>query len=399
MISVIGYDGLALSAHAAERLAGASLVVGAQRLLDELPIPGAATTIAFDRMADVLAGLASHNGDAVVLASGDPGFFGIVRALRAEGLAVLVFPALSSVCVLFARAAIPWDDAVVVSAHGRDGRELRTAINVSRTHHKVAILCGPGATPRDIGTALHGTARTLIVGEQLGYSDERVTHCTPTEAADREWDALALVIVLDDKRAIAETKQAIAGWRSPAGWALPESEFEHRDGQITKTEVRALVLARLGPRLGDLIWDIGSGSGSVAIECARLGAGVIAIDKDAEQIQRLRSNAARHGVDVQTIEGAAPEALAGLPEPDAVFIGGSGPGFAEVLTAAAQAARRTVVLALAGVERVVPAQRALTEAGFAVETVLLQASRLTGVGDLHRLAAQNPVFVVSGVRQ
>lgn len=398
MITVIGYDGAPLPAGAAERLAAATLVVGAERLLAACPPPPGARTIPFDRMPDVLAGLAAHDGAAVVLASGDPGFFGIVRALRAHGLALDVLPARSSVALAFARAGLPWDDAVVVSAHGRETRDLRTAVNASLAHPKVAVLCGPGATARELGGALSDSKRTFVVAERLGELDEAVTTCTPADAAARDWDDLAVVLVIDDSRAVADAKQVLAGRRTPSSWALPESAFDHRDGQVTKAEVRALALARLGPRLGDLLWDVGAGSGSVAVECARFGAAVIAVEIDADQVRRIAANAGAHGVDVRVVHGAAPAALADLPDPDSVFVGGSGPEFAEVLRVAAERARRAVVVALATVERVAPAQQALEEAGYAVETVMLQASRLTAAGDLHRLAAHNPVFVVSGSR-
>ena len=396
MITVIGYDGSPLPADAAERLATATLVVGAERLLAACPPPAQARTVDFGQMHEVLRALHEPGGDAVVLASGDPSFFGIVRALRAKGLAIEVLPARSSVAIAFARAAVPWDDAVVVSAHGRD---LRTAVNVARAHPKVAILCGPGATPREIGAALADTGRTLVIAQRLCLPDESVVTCTAPEAAARDWDDLAVVIVLDEARMIAPAKPVIAGRTAPGAWALPEAAFEHRDGQITKAEVRALVLARLGPRLGDLVWDIGAGSGSVAVECARLGAAVVAIEKDPEQVRRIAANAAAHAVDVQVIETTAPAGLDALADADAIFVGGSGLGFLDVLGVAALRARRTVVLALTAIERVVPAQALLADAGFVVDTVLLQASRVTGVGDLHRLAAQNPVFVVSAVRQ
>ncbi|MCU1675961.1 MAG: precorrin-6y C5,15-methyltransferase (decarboxylating), CbiE subunit [Frankiales bacterium] len=395
MITVIGYDGSPLSTDAGARLASATLVVGAGRLLAACPPPPGARVVDFGQMHDVLRALHDPGGDAVVLASGDPGFFGIVRALRAKDLKIEVLPARSSVAIAFARAGVPWDDAVVVSAHGRD---LRTAVNVARAHPKVGILCGPGATPREIGAALADTGRTLVVAQQLGLDTESVVTCPAAEAALRDWDDLAVVLVLDEARMIATAKPVLAGRVSPVGWALPESAFEHRDGQITKSEIRAYVLARLGPRLGDLVWDIGAGSGSVAVECARLGAAVVAVEKDPDQVRRIAANVAAHDVDVRVVTGTAPGALRDLPDPDSIFVGGSGSGFLDVLAVAAQRARRTVVVALAAIERVVPAQALLADAGYDVETVLLQASRLTGVGDLHRLAAQNPVFVVSAVR-
>src|SRR5437660_12928540 len=97
---------------------------------------------------------------------------------------------------------------------------------------------------------------------------------------------------------------------TPAGWALPEAAFAHRDSMITKSEVRAIALARLGPRLGDLVWDVGAGSGSVAVECARLGAAAIAVDRDPEACELVRRNASTFDVDVAVVCGTAPEALA-----------------------------------------------------------------------------------------
>ena len=191
MITVIGLDGSPLNRRAAEAVAGATLLVGGRRQLaaagvaaadgagadvgaaDEAGAGEAGTSVAaaggagagggpglapvtttrpqvvvMGPLRPALDALAAHDGDAVVLASGDPGFFGIVRALRERGLDCVVLPAVSSVAQAFARAGLPWDDAVVVSAHGR---ELRAAVNVCRAYPKVAVLTGPGQGPAEIG--------------------------------------------------------------------------------------------------------------------------------------------------------------------------------------------------------------------------------------------------------
>jgi precorrin-6Y C5,15-methyltransferase (decarboxylating) len=168
---------------------------------------------------------------------------------------------------------------------------------------------------------------------------------------------------------------------------------------ITKSETRALILARLGPGPGELIWDVGAGSGSIAIECARFGAAAIAIEREGESCRHIRENAARHGTYTQVVEGEAPAALHDLPEPDAVFVGGTGKNFEEILELAATRARRCVVLTLVTLERVVPAGKILENCGLDVETTLLQTSHVKGVGELHRLVAQTPVFVVYGQRR
>jgi precorrin-6B C5,15-methyltransferase / cobalt-precorrin-6B C5,C15-methyltransferase len=205
-----------------------------------------------------------------------------------------------------------------------------------------------------------------------------------------------VVLVLDEERALGGKGWISSGLKSPDRWALPEASFEHRSGMITKSETRALVLARLGPGPGDLVWDVGAGSGSIAIECARLGAAAIAVERDPESCTRIRENATRHGAYVRVVEGEAPDALRDLPEPDAVFVGGSGSGFEEIVKLCAVRARRSVVLSLITLEKIMPAGEILQVCGLEVETTLLQASRVKGIGTLHRLAAETPIFVVWG---
>jgi precorrin-6Y C5,15-methyltransferase (decarboxylating) len=218
------------------------------------------------------------------------------------------------------------------------------------------------------------------------------------EIMQMDWEVPNTVVVYDPARAVG-AKGWISGRSESCGrWALPEDEFEHRSGMITKPEVRALVLARLGPGPGDLVWDVGAGSGSVAVECARLGAAAIAVERDAESFDRIRENVSRHDAYVQVVQGEAPVALHDLPEPDAVFVGGTGESFEEILKFAAVRACRCVVLTLITLERVVPAVEILEDCGLAAETTFLQASRIKGVGTLHRLAAETPVFVVTGRR-
>lgn len=389
MITVIGLDGSPLAPADSVALAAATLVVGGRRQLAAAPAPAQAAVIELGPLAPALAALMVHDGDAVVLASGDPGFFGILRALRERGLDCAVRPALSSPALAFARAGLPWDDAQVVSVHGRDPRH---AVNVCRAHPKVAVLTSPACGPAELGAALAGWQRRLVVAEQLGTPAERITSCTAQEAATRHWDDPNVVIVL-----AGQPPPSVPGWRWPpgaayGGWALPEEDFCQRDAVITKAEVRALALARLAPAPGRLIWDVGAGTGSVGIECARLGAAVVAIERDPRRARLIRDNSKKHGVDVRVAEGEAPQALTGLPDPDAVFAGGGGTGVLEAVVA-----RRPsrVVVALAAVDRVAPACAIFGTAGYTVAGTLLQAARLSPLpGGVHRFDAINPVFVL-----
>ena len=394
-ITVIGLDGSPLNAEAESRLEEAVLVVGGARHLEVLGVEGERAVVLKGDLSEALDRIGEVGGPVVVLASGDPGFFGIVRLLGerfgAENLRVL--PAVSSVALAFARAGISWDDAITVSAHGRDPRR---AVNICRAHPKVAILTSREFGPAELARELEGWRRTFFIAERLGEPDERTFRGGAAGVVGEEWRDPNVVLVVDEARAVGGKGWISSGIESPGGWALPEAAFEHRSGMITKPEARALVLARLGPGPGDLIWDVGAGSGSVAIECVRLGAAAVAIERDPESCARIRKNATRHGAYVRVVEAEAPDALHTLPEPDAVFVGGSGSRFEEIVKLCAVRARRAVVLTLIILERVVPATEILEDCGLEVETTFLQASRVRDVGALHRLAAETPVFVVSG---
>jgi precorrin-6Y C5,15-methyltransferase (decarboxylating) len=442
-VTVIGCDGGPLPPGAVAALAGAVLVIGARRHLDAVlacggagkdgagtddagqdrtgqdgtgqygtgqdgaagMVPGSARVAELTRLDEALAEIEAAGGPAVVLASGDPGFFGIVRALRARGIRPAVLPAVSSVALAFARLGLDWDDALVLSAHGRDPGPVTAA---ALAHPKAAILTAPGEPAAELAAALLAGGRRVYAAERLGTADERVAElaCGPGGGPAGLADPNVLV-ALDPavpRDGMAPDSTGGPGWvaghrGAPAGWALAEEAFEHRDAMITKAEVRALVLARLGPGLGRTVWDVGAGSGSVAVECARFGASVYAVEADQDQCERIRRNAAAHGVggSVRVVAGTAPAALAGLPAPDALFAGG---GSDDVLAAALEAGRPDrAVAALASVDRVRAVTELLAARGYRAEGVQLQAARLAPLpGGSLRLAGANPVFVVSGER-
>jgi precorrin-6B C5,15-methyltransferase / cobalt-precorrin-6B C5,C15-methyltransferase len=396
-ITVVGLDGRPLDEEIERLLANAALVAGGGRHLEMLGVDRDRAVVFEGDLSEALARIEGSEGPVVVLASGDPGFFGIVRLLgerfRREDLRVL--PGLSSVALAFARAGLSWEDVVTVSAHGRDPRR---AVNVCRAHPKVAVLTSPDFGPVELAEALGGLERTFVIAEKLGETGERVFHGDAGTVVGMEWEDPNVVLVLDERRMPGVRGWISSGIIAQGRWALSEEEFEHRSGMITKSATRAFVLSRLGPGPGDLIWDVGAGSGSVAIECARLGAAAIAIERDPESCARIRRNAEHHGVRLQIMEAMAPETLRDLPEPDAVFVGGSGGAFEEIVKLSAVRARRAVVLALVALERVVPAAQLLEDCGLEVETTYLQTSRMKGAGNLHRLASESAVFVVSGSR-
>jgi precorrin-6Y C5,15-methyltransferase (decarboxylating) len=393
----------ALPAEAEQLLATAQLVVGAARHLEAVVPQGIADARAIvlgplRPAVDRIAAAVRAGGRVVVLASGDPGFFGIARRLRAEGLPVRVLPAVSSVAAAFARAGLPWDAAAVVTTHGR---ALRPALNACRALPSVAVLTEPGAGAAELGAGLVGWPRRLLVAERLGEEGECCRELAPEQAASRSWADPHVVLVLRDPCRIPAPRADNQPAAAPAGgWALPEDRFAYRDSMITKAEVRALAVARLRPRLGRLVWDVGAGSGSVGIECALLGSAVVAVEADPHGCVLVRGNAEAHGVEVRVVNGRAPGALDGLPVPDAVFVGGGGP---EVVAAVAarppEFGPDRIVVALAALDRVQPCLEVLRRNGFEVDGVQLAASRFADLpGGSLRLAATNPVFLLTGER-
>ncbi|MET9417230.1 precorrin-6y C5,15-methyltransferase (decarboxylating) subunit CbiE [Streptomyces klenkii] len=409
-VTVIGWDGSPLTDAARSALAAATLVAGAAHHLALPEVPPAAERVRLGSVDLAARRIAGHRGSAVVLADGDPGFFGVVRTLRApqHGLEVEVVPAVSAVATAFARAGMPWDDAQVVVAHSRD---LRRAVNVCRAHPKVAVLTSPGAGPAELALLLGDVHRTFVICEELGTEREQVTVLTSDKAPDHHWRDPNVVIVIGGSGSAgpvavpgwgATRPRAGGGWiagRDPGyppavrGWALPADAYGSDLGEGEATELRAAQLARLGPRVGDLVWDIGSGCGAAAVEAARFGAAVIAVDRDPDACARTTAVARRYGVQLQVVHGAAPQVLEDLPEPDVVRVGGGGPA---VVAAAAARRPERIVAHAATRDEAEAIGRALAEGGYGVECTLLQAVELDTAAWSER--ERSVAFLLSGRR-
>ncbi|QKW05549.1 precorrin-6y C5,15-methyltransferase (decarboxylating) subunit CbiE [Streptomyces sp. NA04227] len=372
-VTVIGWDGSPLTEAARGALSAATLIAGAAHHLALPEVPPGAERIRLGSLGLAARRIVAHRGTAVVLADGDPGFFGVVRALRAPeyGLEVEVVPAVSSVAAAFARAGTPWDDAQIVVAHGRT---LRRAVNVCRAHPKVAVLTSPGAGPAELGLLLEGVHRTFVICEELGTEREQVTVVTSDKAADHSWRDPNVVIVLGGP-GTGDT-----GWiagrdpeRGPRGWTLPPEYGEPAPAEGENERLRTAQLGRLGPRVGDLVWDIGCGSGAFAAEAARFGAAVIAVDRDPGNCARTLAAARRRGVELSVVEGSAPHILENLPEPDVVRVGGGG---AAVVSAVADRRPERIVTHAATRDEAELIGRDLAEHGYQVECALLQSVEL-----------------------
>jgi len=319
----IGEDGVAgLGEMARQRIAEADIVFGGARHLElaRSLIRGEARVWETPFARNIEAVLAARGRKICVLASGDPMHFGVgatlARHVPAEEMAV--FPAPSAFSLAAARLGWALQDVVPLSLHGRPLELVRPHL-----HHGARILAltsdenGPAALARLLSETGFGGSR-LVVLEALGGERERIR-----EAAAEGFD----LADIDPLNICAITVEAEAEARSlPLTPGLADALFEH-DGQITKRAVRALTLAALAPRRGEILWDIGAGSGAIGIEwmLADPSLRAIAIEADADRAARIARNARALGTpDLAIVTGAAPAALADLPRPDAIFIGGGG---------------------------------------------------------------------------
>ena len=317
----IGADGWAgLPARARDVVAAADVLLGSRRQLDLVPEPAGRRVPWPSPLLPALPGvLAEHAGRSVcVLASGDPMFYGIgatlVKLLGPERVRILAQP--SSLSLACARMGWPVQDTGVVSLVGRPVELLHPAVQPGA---RVLVLSADGGTPAAVAGLLaargYGGSTMTVLSDLGGEPEGRIS----ARAAD--WDRP----VVDALNVIAvECEAGADAPHLPRVPGLPDSAFEH-DGQLTKRDVRAITLARLAPTPGRLLWDVGAGAGSIAIEWMRSDPScrAVAIEHREDRAARIVANATALGVPgIQVVTGAAPRALDGLDAPDAIFVGG-----------------------------------------------------------------------------
>jgi precorrin-6Y C5,15-methyltransferase (decarboxylating) len=384
-----------------KRIASADLLVGGQRQLGYFPEFGGETMPVTSRIEPVAARLqqAVRGGErAVVLASGDPLCYGLGASLRrylpAEAMEII--PAPTAFQLAFAALAEPWSEAALLSAHARRLDDVVTGVLDAP---KAAILTDerhtPGLIARTLLQAGLSPQSACAICENLGGSDQRIVRTVLGEVDRQRYAALNVFVVWRDQTETNSRVQSAAG-PPPVPPGLPDEAFSTSAGQITKREVRLLSLAELALRPGDVMWDIGAGSGSISIEAARSQplAAVYAVDRRADMIAHLAENVRRFpAANLEWLEGLAPDAIAGWPAPDAVFIGGSSGRLAAMIELARQRLRPDgrLVINLVTLENLHLAHTQLPEA----RIIQVQISRGMPIMDMLRFEAQNPVFIVS----
>jgi len=407
-----GWHGLSGSAR--DCLRAAALVIGVERTL-QLVRPELAANCELRPLDGALAQCPGWIRDALaagrsvaVLATGDPLCHGIGSSLidRLPGLPVTVLPAPSTLQIACARFGKAWQDVKIASCHSQDagewivgatpGHGLYPVLRAIALHRRVFVFTSPANDPARLARALltvgHGDELRLSVASRLLLPDETLhPGLSAAQAATTNFVEPSVVLVERDEL--------------PAEPAFGREDDDYlqrtpANGLITKLEARAVSLAKLRLTAAATVWDIGAGSGSVGLECARLAphGHVWAIEKNAADAAIARANAARLRIGNYTlIEGRAPAGLTGWPRPGAVFIGGSGGELSELIHLVLDRLRPggRLVMNFVTLENLATATSTLQAAGADWQVVQLQASRSQPILGLHRLAAQNPVWIVT----
>jgi len=416
-IQVVGCDGSgfnSLTQAWQEALSQADLVVAPARLLDDLKrqvtalSPGDGPVfLASDGLSPLLGRLRQaleRRESVIVLASGDPLWFGIGRLLlqHLPPGCLRFHPAPTSLQLAFARLGRPWQDARWVSLHGRDPEPLAQALQ--QRPAALGVLCDPDqggalSVRRLLASSGLEAAYRFWLAERLGHPEERLRCFAPTEPLPSDLDRLHLVVL------IAEPPELPAAETLPLFGLADGLWLQHQDqpGLMTKREVRIQLLADLELPERGVLWDVGAGVGSVGLEALRLRPQLQlwAIERRAGAAALIGANAARLQVHPAGIlEADAAVALAGLPDPDRVLVGGGGSRRDSLLQEVLQRLRPggIVVVPLATLEALATVRQALEQAGLELGISQLQAWRGTPLGDGTRLMPLNPVLILRGRR-
>ena len=388
-----------LSRAALDAIDIADVVIGAHRALVGIDVPPHVVRCELVKTADIVAALtdAASWQRAVVVMTGDVGLFSgarrLVEALSGDAqVDVRIIPGISSASYLAACLARPWQDWRFASAHGV---ACDIVAEAERAGELFLVTSGgedPSRLSGELVQAGFGDAR-VTVAERLSYPDERITCATASEIAGQTFDDLNVMLI------------DFAGGAASSRWpyassGIPDELFIRGDVPMTKQEVRAVALAKLRLAATDTVWDVGAGTGSVSIEAAlvaRAGS-VWAVERNATGVRLIRENADAFGCgNVHAVPGVAPEALAKLPVPDAVFVGGSAGELPSIVEAALEKNSQVrLCVPCVTVETLTEACALLSGSRFkGFEACQVSAARAEAVGSHHLMKAQNPVFLVS----
>ena len=388
-----------------ELISSAKLILGGRRHLKMLPDVGA-QLLEITPLTEAMEAIGKcfTTGSIVVLASGDPLFYGIAKKILGEfpEKNISIIPAVSSLQLACARFKLPWDDARIVSLHGRNLNNCALLLRSAKT----LLLTDRNNSPTKIARELLDYLELIeeptlaedivfYVAEDLGMETENIFHGSLQETALQKFSSLNVACLCIKRKNLCQHPAAAS-----FTFGLVEEEIHHSRGLITKNEVRAATLHSLRLPGSGVFWDIGGGSGSVSIEAARLcpELAVYTIERHWEELANIKANIRTFGCyNITPVAGKAPEALTQLPDPDVVFIGGSGGNMEiimEVIAARLTPGGRCVVNGV--IEKTITsAPLLLRRYGFSVSTSEISVQRTDDAGNVKTF---NPITIITGTR-
>ena len=380
-----------LTKEAENAVCGSKCLIGAERLLHMFPdsMDKATATRLQDIVSAIEVSVQKHGlEDISILFSGDSGFYSGTRRLLPllEGYEVRILPGISSLQLFSARCGRPWQDWRLCSAHGTDCDAVKEVCMGNPVFFLTGGKLGPAqlcAQLRDAGLA----DLPVVIGQELGTDNETICRGTAGTFADREFAALSVMLA----------EAAPRPYRRGPG--MPDELFERTQHvPMTKQFVRAAVLAALAPEPDDVCWDVGSGTGSVAIELALQAGAVYSVEHNAEALELAERNRRAFGAwNLRLVQGSAPEALRELPVPDAVFVGGSSGHLGEIVRIIREKnPQARICVSAVTVETLTAAAAVLKECGYETDVTQIAVSRSRKAAGLHLMTAQNPVWLVTG---
>lgn len=381
-----------LTGQVKEHLLQAQCILGSERLLRSLPAECTQNRVAAVTAGSLMKAIQQEHAErCTVVYSGDSGFYSgaksLIPLLEEAQMEYTVLPGLSSVQMLAALLGQPWQDWLLVSAHGTDCDPVAAVMQGKPTFFLTGGALGPAGLCADLVKAGLGML-PVTVGEELYRPGQRITAMTAQECAEKRFAPLSVLLV-----------EAAPGMsrRAPG---MPDSAFIRGNVPMTKQLVRAAVLAKLAVRPEDILWDVGAGTGSVSIELALAAprGRVYAVEYKPEACKLIGQNRERFCAwNLELVAGKAPDVLQGLPVPDAVFIGGTGGSMEAVVRAVLDKNpdARICISAIA-LETVHAAMSALAEKGISSGATQLAVSETKPAGGLNLLMANNPIFLITG---
>ncbi len=385
-----GWEGF--GARALEIIAKSEVLIGAQRHLDIFPDFGGEKRVLGD-LSIMLEFLKCSNKRIAILASGDPNFFGIARFIlrNLPKDRIEIFPNVTSVQYAFARIKEPWDDALFVSVHGRG---MKNAIDKIIAAEKVAVLTDEKNTPAAIaGELIKRGAEGYIawVCEDLGLPTEKFTKTDVRGLVELRPSALNILILIKAWEPTLETWPVMG---------IEDDQFATAKKLITKQEVRAVTLAKLQLQNDLVLWDIGAGSGSISIEAGNLmpNGKVFALEKNPQYLTFIKENLKKFGArNVMLIEACAPEGIDDLPDPDRIFIGGSGGMLEDIIDAVDKRLKPDgrIVLNAVTLDTLIKAVEFLEDHGYGVGVCCINVANTRALTEYKMFESHNPVYVIT----